>query len=265
MYQRIGSIYYFFKGDEEERRVNQQRKIIFGWAGAGIVLLTLAFGFNGGSVQAQLIQYGFYCITPGASQVAKETGEGGGQPDTPGQIRLDILTHSGEDYAHFKFYNVGPLPSSITDIYIDDGVLCTLLYIIDKDDPPPGYGDPGVDFSIGATPGNLPDGQYADPPFVATKRFSMDSDPPVQPWGINQGEALEAVYSIQPGKNAYDVAQEITAGTLRIGYHVQAFQDGSSASFVNHQQQIPEPSTVLLLGLGGLALIKKLKKRQNNC
>jgi hypothetical protein len=132
------------------------------------------------------------------------------------------------------------------------------LYIVDKDDPAGGpYGDPGVDFEIGATPGNLPDAQYATPPFVATKRFSMDSDPPVQPWGINPGEWLEAVYSIDPSKTVYDIDNEIDAGLLRIGYHVQAFSDGKSASFVNNTEGIPEPASILLLGLGGLALIKK--------
>jgi hypothetical protein len=248
--------------------VNQRKEfIILGWAGLGIILLILAFGWNGDGVQAQTVTVGFDCISPGASEVDKTTGEA--------QLLLDVTHHPGETEATFKFYNeapVGfdPLPCSITDIYIQDGHLCTLLYIVDRDDaypppPPDNYGHPGVDFEIGATPGDLPDRQYATPPFVATKRFSMDSDPPVQPWGVNPNEWLVAVYSVPQGSTIYDIEQEIVDGVLRVGYHVQAFSDGKSASFVNNTEVIPEPTTVLLLGLGGLALLKKYKKYKNKC
>jgi hypothetical protein len=176
-------------------------------------------------------------------------------------LRLDVTHHAGETTATFRFYNLnndGSQPCVITDIYIDDGQLESLLYLVDKDDPPGGpFGDPGVDFSIGATPGNLPGGQYADPPFVATKQFSCDSDNPITKWGIHEGHELIAVYSVNQGTTLYDIEQEILNGDLRVGYHVQAFGDGASASFVN---VVPEPATLLLLGLGGLALIKKSKK-----
>jgi len=241
--------------------IRYKKRVSFGrgWVGA-ILLLFLVLGLMATFVQAQLVQHGFHCVTPGVSQEDKETGEGQ-SPTQPGQLRVDIHHEPGDPTATFKFYNVGSQPCSITDIYIQDGHLCTLLYLIDKDDPLGGpYGDQGVDFSIGATPGNLPDWQYADPEFYATKQFSSDSDPPVSPWGINQGEWLEAIYSVQGGATVYDIEAEVGQGILRIGYHVQSFGDGKSASFVNNLEQIPEPSTVLLLGLGGLALIKKFRK-----
>ena len=219
-----------------------------GWAVS--VPLLLVFVLAGvGVVQAQTVTVGFEAITPGISQFNKQTGET--------QLLLDVTHHVGETTATFRFYNDGSQTCSITDVYIEDGHLCSLLYIVDKDDPVGGpYGDPGVDFEIGATPGNLPGAQYADPPFVATKSFSMDSDPPIFPWGVNPGEELIAVYSVQQGINVYDIEQEILSGVMRVGYHVQAFGDGASASFVN----VPEPASILLLGLGGLALLKKYKK-----
>jgi len=229
-----------------ESRVNQRKEfIIFGWAGLGIILLTLALGGDGGRVQAQYVYHQFHSITPGISQEDKQVGEQ--------QLWLEIHQEAGSSIATFKFYNEDGPACSITDIYIQDGHLCSLLYIVNG---------PGVSFSIGATPSNLPDAQYAIPPFVATKRFSVDSDPPIQSQGINEGEWLMAYYSVEDGATVYDIDHEIDQGILRVGFHVQAFSDGKSASFVNNTYGIPEPASILLLGLGGLALLKKYKKIQ---
>jgi len=214
-----------------------------------IALLVLALGWQGSSVQAQIVTVGFEVISTHLSAENIATGEE--------QLWLDVIHHSGDSYATFKFYNVGLLPCSITDIYIDDDQLSSLdslLYIIDSDDPVGGpYGHPDVDFSIGAAPGQLPDKQLADPPFVATRQFNMDADPPPYSRGINPGEWLGAVYSIGADKTVFDIEQEILAGELRFGYHVQGFGDGDSASFIN----TPEPASILLLGLGTLALLRK--------
>jgi len=201
-----------------------------------IALLVLALGWQSSSVQAQIVTVNFYNISPGASAENIATGEE--------QLWLDVTHHAGETTATFKFYNDGLLPCSITDVYIDDGHLTTLQYLVNG---------PGVYFAIGASPGHLPDEQYADPPFVATKQFNMDADPPPYYKGVNPGEWLEAVYSIETGTTVFDIEQEILSGELRIGYHVQGFSDGGSASFVN----TPEPASILLLGLGTLALLRK--------
>jgi hypothetical protein len=240
---------YICTASRRRRWVREDGKhFALGWV--GVMLLAFALGGEGSSVQAQIITVGFECISPGASSENAATGEF--------QLWLDVTHHAGDPTATFRFYNVGSQPCSITDIYIQDGHLTSLLYIVDLDDPPGGpYGDPGVDFSIGATPGHLPDEQYAEPPFVATKQFNMDSDPPVQPWGVNPSEYLVAVYSVQQGCTIYDIEQEILRGELRVGYHIQGFSDGGSASFVN----TPEPASLLLLALGTLVFLKKCKNK----
>jgi len=206
---------------------------------ASLVLLGMAGVF----VQAQTVTHGFNCITPGASEMDRTIGAE--------QLLVDVTYHVGDPTATFKFYNVGSMPCSITDIYIQDGHLTSFLYLVNSS---------GVVFSPGATPSNLPDAQYANPPFVATKKFSSDSDPPTNPNGIDHGEELTAYYSVQSGITVYDIEAEVGQGILRIGYHVQAFGDGKSASFVNGLEQVPEPATVLLLGLGCLIFLRKSKK-----
>jgi len=212
------------------------------WIGS-ILILSFILGPTAAFVYAQTVTHGFNAITPGASEMDKTIGQE--------QLMVDITHHTGDLTATFRFYNVGSMPCSITDIYIQDGHLCSLLYLINGE---------GVVFSIGATPSNLPDAQYAVPPFVATKKFSSDSDPPIMPNGINPGEELTAVYSVENGITVYDIEAEVGQGILRIGYHVQAFGDGKSVAFVNSLEQVPEPATVLLLGLGCLFFLKKSKK-----
>lgn len=219
-----------------------RKHFALGWAQIAVMLLALALGWQGGSVQAQTITVEFYCISPGASPDNIVVGER--------QLRLDVTHHESDPtIATFKFYNdFGSQASSITDIYIDDGQLATLQYLVNG---------PDVSFSIGAAPGHLPDEQYADPPFVSTIQFNMDSDPPPYFNGINPAEWLEAVYSVSQGTTVYDIEQEILTGELRVGYHVQGFEDGGSAAFVN----TPEPASGLLLGLGTLIFLKKRKNK----
>ena len=66
--------------------------------------------------------------------------------------------------------------------------------------------------------------------------------------------------------DAKDLLDELTSGdphpTLRVGLHVQSFDTpfGTSESFVNFSEPIPEPMTICLVGLGSLALLRKRKK-----
>ena len=109
-----------------------------------------------------------------------------------------------------------------------------------------------VDFSQGASPGNLPAANNASPPFNTTAGFNADSNPPTQPNGVNPGELLGIRFTLVAGQDFNDVLTELGDGTLRIGIHVQGYASGGSESFVN--TPVPEPTTFGLFGLGLSAL-----------
>jgi hypothetical protein len=156
------------------------------------------------------------------------------------QLAVEINAGPGVDQVSFRFTNSGLAASSITDVYFDDGTLLDIASIVSG---------AGVAFAEGASPGNLPAGNTASPPFVAT--FSADSNNPVSSNGVNPGEELTIVFDLQGGLTLADVEAAIADGSLRVGIHVQSFATGGSEAFVN----VPEPGVALLLaGLLGLAL-----------
>ncbi|MFC1782929.1 hypothetical protein ACFL02_05020 [Planctomycetota bacterium] len=156
------------------------------------------------------------------------------------------VTDPGGGQALFTFRNESLVASSIADVYFDDGSLLGIASIDNS--------DPGVAFTQLASPGNLPAANNASPPFVTTAGFSADSDPPVQPMGVNPGETLGITFDLQSGQVYADVLNELSSGALRIGLHLQGFGDGSSESFVNDPPggtpPIPAPGAVLLGGIG---------------
>ena len=73
-----------------------------------------------------------------------------------GEAQLSVEVIDLGSQVQFDFMNSGAIDSSIADVYFDDGTLAGIATLIDADD---GIGgDPGVDFSEGASPSNLPAG-----------------------------------------------------------------------------------------------------------
>jgi len=196
-------------------------------------------------MEARADSYGFTCITNDSATNAA-VGE---------QFTVDV-TDAGTDQVLFTFMNSGPLASSITDVYFDDGTLLSIAGLVDADNG----GNSGVYFSQEATPHDLPGGNSIVPPFVTTDPLSAGSDSPVQPNGVNPGEWLGVLFDLQPEKGFADVISAIDLGisnpgspdSLRIGIHVQGFADGGSESFV----VTPAPAAVFLglLGLGAAGM-----------
>ena len=169
-----------------------------------------------------------------------------------GEAQLTVtVSDAGGGLVAFLFQNIGPDASSLTDVYFDDGSLLAIASITNT----AGL----VEFSQLASPPNLPSANNASPAFVTTSGFSADSDPPVQPLGVNPGETLTITYSLAGGQAFADVINEITNGTLRIGIHVQGFATSGSESFVN-TGLIPLPPA-LALGLVGLVGAAAYRKR----
>jgi len=215
-----------------------------------IVSIFLAFFvFSGEALSSDSYFYGFEVFTNNG-----DWGTGGANFGDPG-LDLSVEVYNGFETAHFKFHNnsAPSVGASITDIYFDDGILLGISSITNQ--------PTATSFDSPAKPSELPGNTLLEPDFITSnpgnQSFSADSDPPTFHNGIEAGEWLIISYALQPGGTIDDVIQQLNSSQLRIGIHAQGFADGSSESAVN----VPEPSTVLLLGIGSLVLFIKPGKK----
>lgn len=170
-----------------------------------------------------------------------------------GEAQLSVDVTGGVGQAVFTFSNVGSEELFIADIYFDDdaNVLNSFVSIV---------GSAGVSFSENANPANLPSGNNIG--FDTTGGLSADADPPVGQNGVDPGELLTLTLSLEDALTVNDVLAALTAGTLRIGLHVQGYDSGGSESYVNIPPvDTPEPAALGLLGLGilGTAALRRRK------
>jgi len=177
-----------------------------------------------------------------------------------GEAQLSVELFDLGSSASFVFSNSGPNPSSITDIYFDDGstsIFAAVIGLSDIDNS-----DPGVAFSPLATPGNLPGGN-ADPwNFSTTAGLSADSDAPAQPNGVNPGETVGITLDFVGGATFDDLLNEMATGDFRIGLHVQGFANGGSEAFITDgPPTVPVPGALMLaaIGIGCVSFLRKGK------
>lgn len=208
---------------------------------------TLAASFWAASAQGATLS--FFCITNN-SPTNCATGVS--------QLSVDVDPY-GTNQVLFSFKNAGPLASSITDVYFDNGSLLDIATLIDKDDGVGGHS--GVDFSEGASPPNLPGGNLISPAFQVTAGFLADSDAPVSQRGVNPLEWLGVVFSLQGTQSYSDVITELETGEIRVGMQVQSFSNGMNESLVNYSLPVPLPGALFLL-LSGLMALRGTQRLQ---
>jgi hypothetical protein len=194
------------------------------------------------------LTFSFYGITGNDTS-------GNAVADGVANLKMQVIDF-GNQKVRFEFTNKSDY-SSLTRVYFDDGALLGISGISFSS---------GVSFSQGAKPGNLPGANGVSPAFKTTAGFLADSDPPVNPNGVQKNEWLAIDFQLLPTKSFADVAAALALPSggdwLRVGLHVQSFAGGHSESFINNPVvAIPEADSYALL-LAGFGLIGFLARRR---
>ncbi len=156
-----------------------------------------------------------------------------------GESQLSVDVSSGSGTVIFTVSNAsGGSASSIANVYFDDLAIALLGSVTITNGP-------GVAFSSGGSPSDLPAGNTAG--FAADRAFSANNPKPTN--GINPGESLVLTFNLINGGTYASVLSAMNNGSLRVGMHVIAFANGESESFIT-----PTPGSMALLGLAGLCV-----------
>lgn len=171
----------------------------------------------------------------------------------------------GSNRVTFKFTNNSDY-SSLTDVYFDSGPLASISSITSS---------AGVSFSQGSAPPNLPGGNSVTPAFDGSA-LTADANSPPPANGVQNSdltnEQLSVTFNLLSGKSWNDVLASLSLpgfpvespvnSWLRVGVHVQSFQSGNSASFINNPvTPVPEPESYALM-LAGLSLIGFVNRKR---
>ena len=207
-------------------------------------VLAVALGLMTGISTANATTFGFAGLS---NNNATNTANG------EAQLSLEVV-QSGSNVL-FNFINSGVEALLINDVYFDDdnGLLDGYVGEINVEIAALG----GVDFGPdAANPQNVPASNSVVPSFSADLSFDAKNPGGSGGNGVDQGETLGLILSLVGTTTVNDILLALDNQDLRVGLHVQGFDNDGSESFVNISA-IPLPSGILLLltGMGSLVLI----------
>jgi len=143
------------------------------------------------------------------------TGSGTGCRIGEAQFSLEVAA-AGNGLVSFTLHNEGDKEITAVGMYVDDDAhgLASLVSVIDG---------PGVNFEAGGSPKDLPGGHQEDfdADFRATAAQILRGD------GVNTGEQVVMVFSLNQGKTVGDVLSALADEDLRIGVLAIAFGECS--------------------------------------
>ena len=159
-------------------------------------------------------------------------------------LEITVSITETENGVRFEFHNDSTSEFTINKLYFEDGVLADVSSM--------DFGD-GTFFELDENTAQLPGGNTLTPSFETA--YSFDSGPPTEDNGIDPGQWSAVIFNTDSETGLEDLLCQIYDGSFRVGVHVSGISSRLSASAIN--TTIPEPATLLLLGIGSWLFLRK--------
>ena len=161
----------------------------------------------------------------------------------PDAFTMEVADVLGEDQALFTFTNNCDNDGVLGRIFIMENTLMDFAEIL-----PPENEFWSLKEGNAMLPGGHPLG------FTPQNSYGIYANPARPKNGLGSGESLSVLFNLNVDFG--DLIGAIDGGAMGVGIHAQALPGGTSASF----STIPEPATIVILGIGGLLLIRNKRR-----